>query len=187
MERVRASHRVTKANKDMAGTIVWSDFDATDYTPLQPSKSIVKPPSVMRIEIEQTMTDLRVVMKTDFNAIIKNGPTKLTNSLELQIVEAVGSMFEDPSQTSYFHSNNILKSNRFIVVEPVLGKVFQPGRAPTESEVYIRSLVQMQTVADTIIRSMLYTTGFIVPIAETFGNMVERQADEYGPRTWKVY
>lgn len=38
MEGVMAGHKVRKAIKDMAGTIVESDREATDYRPRPPSK-----------------------------------------------------------------------------------------------------------------------------------------------------
>lgn len=42
----------------------------------------------------------------------------------------------------------------------------------------MRSLLETKSVADTIVKLVLSSTGFIVPISETAGEMVYRAIDE---------
>lgn len=133
-ECVMAAHTVTKTNEDMACTLVKSDSDSTDYNPQPPSKSIVKPSYDMRSEIESALADFIVVTKTDVEPIVKNDVTKWTTTLQSQIVKAVESLFKNTMQTSYFNSNNGLKSALFNVFEQALGQVVRSGHTLTESE-----------------------------------------------------
>lgn len=68
-----------------------------------------------------------------------------------------------------------------IVVKPALGEVARSGPAPTVSRDEMHSLVQTKAVLDTIVKSVLSNKGFMVSIAETFGNTVDGGNDEYGP------
>lgn len=70
-----AAHAVTKANEDMYRTIVGRNSDATEYRPRPPPMSVVEPPFDMRSEMARTLADLSVVMRTDAEAIVKNGLT----------------------------------------------------------------------------------------------------------------
>lgn len=95
MECVIAAHTDTNVTEEMAGTVVESKFDITDYKSKLPSKSVVKLPSDMRDEIDRTLPDLDVVTKTDAEAIIENSLTKWSNTLNSQIVRAVEFKLED--------------------------------------------------------------------------------------------
>lgn len=60
----------------------------------------------MRKELQCSMADLRVVKKTEVQEIVENMLSKWTNSVQLQIVAAVGSKFEHALQANYFIPNN---------------------------------------------------------------------------------
>lgn len=81
MERVMAVHTVKKDNKDMAATLAESSFNATDYNPQPPCKSVSKPPSDMRGEIVPAMSPLGAMTKADVEAVVVNHLTKWTNVL----------------------------------------------------------------------------------------------------------
>lgn len=64
-------HTITIANKDMAGTPVKSDADATDYKLQPPSRYVVRPLSDKRSEVERTLAALEAVTKTDVKTIVE--------------------------------------------------------------------------------------------------------------------
>lgn len=82
IEGVTAVHKVTMANEEMAGTLVESDSDCTDYKPQTPSKSVVKPLSDMRSKIERALADLNVVTRTVIKEIVEERLTKWINTLQ---------------------------------------------------------------------------------------------------------
>lgn len=49
----------------------------------------------MRSNIERAKADLGVITKTEVEAIIKKSPDQMENTLQLQVVKAVYSTFED--------------------------------------------------------------------------------------------
>lgn len=68
-----AAYKIKKVNQEMAGTVVESASDATDYTPHPPSRSVAKPLCDTRSEIECALADLGIVRKTDVVEIVENG------------------------------------------------------------------------------------------------------------------
>lgn len=65
MERVRAVHTATKANKGMAGNVGENDFDPPGYKPQQSLKSVVKRPSDIGSDIERVLADLPVLTEAN--------------------------------------------------------------------------------------------------------------------------
>lgn len=61
----------------------------------------------------------------------------------------------------------------FKVVEQVLTEATRCGHVPTVSEAKMRSLVEKKSVGLIIVKSIMSNTGFIVPIAETTGKMMD--------------
>lgn len=55
----------------------------------------------------------------------------------------------------------------------------QSGRSPTLSEAEMRRLFQTKALADTIVKSVLTSTPFIVPIAKTVEKVANRAVDEF--------
>lgn len=93
MERMIAVHAVTTANKDTVGTVDKNLSDTTGYKLQLRSKSIVKPPSHMRIKIERALADFSVVANTDVKTIVENQATKRTHTLQSRISKAVKPIF----------------------------------------------------------------------------------------------
>lgn len=95
IERVMAVHTVTTGDGDMAGTVIKSDSDTTNYK-LQPtSKSIITLASDTRSKIERAFADVSVLTKTDVERMVENRLTKWTNSVKWQTFKAVESTFEN--------------------------------------------------------------------------------------------
>lgn len=67
-----AARTVTKSGEDMSCTLLESEFDATDYKPQLPSKSVVKPPSHVKIDIGRPLADIGVVTKSAIEQILEN-------------------------------------------------------------------------------------------------------------------
>lgn len=141
--------------------------------------SFLRALSSMRSETKRSMVDLGVVTKIDDKAIVENLVTKSTNTLQSQMFKAVESKFEDTLQTKSSSSRNGLISSMSNVVKQALSEMFQSGRVPTESNTEIRSLVRRKSVTYTIVKSLLYSTRFVVPIVETSKKMVDRAVDKY--------
>lgn len=68
-------------------------------------------------KILEVMADLAVVAKAYFEMIAQNCLSKLTSSLQLQIVMTVESTFEYTLHESYFNSKNGLEPAMLKVVE----------------------------------------------------------------------
>lgn len=64
---------------------------------------------------------------------------------------------------------NGVKTAMSKVIELVLGKLIWSGRVLIVSEAEMRSFVQTETVARTIVKSVLHSKRFIVPIAGIVG------------------
>lgn len=80
-ECIMAAHTVTRANKDMAGSVFNIDPEAPSYK-LQPPWSSVKLSSDMRNDIGRALADLGVVTETNMRTIVKNCVTKWTSALQ---------------------------------------------------------------------------------------------------------
>lgn len=76
MYHVMAAYKVTEASKELAGTVVESDSDVTDYKPQAPSTPDMKPLSSKKSEIEHVPPDLRVETRTYIEGIVGNRLTK---------------------------------------------------------------------------------------------------------------
>lgn len=108
LERVMAAHTAIKAHEEASGAFVESDTDTMDGRQQQPLKSVDKPLSYTRSEIEHLLAYLIVMTRTNVEGIIKNHLVIRTKSLQPQIFKAVKSILEDTLQESYFNSNNSL-------------------------------------------------------------------------------
>lgn len=178
MKLETAARTVTAFSEYMADTIVDRDSDATDYK-LQPSsKSVANLPSDMGSEMDRTIADLSVMKKTDVEARVGNFLTKWTNILQSHVIQAY-SHIRGCMKLSYSTLNNDLQPVVFNFVEPALSEVIRYGRAPTLSNVEMCSLVQTESVVDTIVKSVVYNTGIIFPVAETVEQMVDKAVYEY--------
>lgn len=122
MERVLALHTVTHAAKDMARTVFESESHGTEHKPQTASKTVGKSSPDLGSEIDFVLTDIVVVTKAIVDTIVESSPTNCTSTLQLQIVKAVESTFEDTLQKRYFNSNNGRKTAMFNVVEQVLNE-----------------------------------------------------------------
>lgn len=131
MKHVTAGHRVAKANKDMARTVVGIDLDLTDYSLQWQSNSVGEPPSNAKSESKQAVADLSIVTKSnveDIEEIVKNYLSKWPNTLETQSVKAVESTFDGAIQTIYFNSNVSLMYSIFHVIKQALDEVVGSNR-----------------------------------------------------------
>lgn len=167
-----------KANEELANTIVESDSNIFEYKPQQPCKYVFKPPLDVKIDIERASAHIGVVTRTYVEAIGENCPAKWTSTIQSQPVMAFRDRLEDVLQARCFHSNNVLKSDMFNVVEQALSEVIQFGRAATSSEPKMLPRIPENAVPDTIVNSVLSNTGFILSIAETEGKMMYTAVDE---------
>lgn len=101
MKSLMAAHTFMKASKYASSTSIEGDTNNTEHKPQLLSKTVAKPSSCMKREIEHTLTDLRLMTKFDIEAIVKNPVTKCINTFQSQIFKAVGSRFEDALQAIY--------------------------------------------------------------------------------------
>lgn len=85
---------------------------------------------------------LYVMTKADVEGIVKSGVTKCTSTQQSKIMNSFESTFEHVLNASYFNTKNGFRANLFEVVSS--------GRAPAVSKTRIWSLVQTQSVAQTI-------------------------------------
>lgn len=109
LEHVMAARTIMKGNKNMAGTVVERNYDATDYNLEIAWKPVVKPSFDMRSNFERALVDPGVVSKTNVEAIVENCFTKCKDTLQSQIVKAVKCTLEGALQASYFNSIEGLK------------------------------------------------------------------------------
>lgn len=93
-------------------------------------------------------------------------------------MEAFESTLEAVLQASYYNTNNGLKTAMFQLVEQALGEDDRSTRVPTVSKSEMQSLLQMESVADTVDQAALSNTGLIVPILEIVGKLVDRAVGE---------
>lgn len=84
-----AANKVTKANEDGGHTVVERVSEAAGFKPKQPSRSVVKPLSGMRSEMELALADIGVVRETDVAAIVEHRLTKWSDTVQLQMIKAV--------------------------------------------------------------------------------------------------
>lgn len=134
MKRLMAVHRATEGTKDLAGAIIGSDPDTTDYKTRAPPKSVIKLSSRTGNEVERAFADIGVVAKADLDVIVENFLTEWTDTLHLQTIKTVESPIEDVLQASYFAMKNGLKSSLFTVGKEALGEVIRSSRALTLSK-----------------------------------------------------
>lgn len=78
-----------------------------------------------------------------------------------------------------FNSNNDVKYAMFNVVDEVLAEMAWYSRAPTIDEAEMCSFVQTNLGAVKIVRLELFNMSFLVLIADTLVNVVERVVNEY--------
>lgn len=86
MEPAFTVHTVSSAVEDISSTIVESDSDTTEQS-LQPAlKSVLNPSFDTRNEIARMWANLGVMTRPDIEGIVKARLTKLTNTLQGQIL-----------------------------------------------------------------------------------------------------
>lgn len=99
MEHVMDWHRLTKASKYMAVTVIESYCKTTDHNPQPLSTYIVNAPFTRRSEIEHVLADPGVMRRADVARIVENPLTNLPKSLKQQMVWHIESTFEDEFKT----------------------------------------------------------------------------------------
>lgn len=72
MERVIGTHSVTKAKKEMAGTVAESASYVTEYNLQPPLTSACKQLSETRSKVEPVLINFGVVTRTDVKVIVKS-------------------------------------------------------------------------------------------------------------------
>lgn len=81
-------------------------------------------------------------------------------------------------QASNFNSNNDIKTSMFDVIEEGLNAMVRPGRALHYQRLKCAISPKTKSVADVTVQTVLSNKGFIVPIAETVGKLVDRAVDD---------
>lgn len=138
-----------------------------------------KLPSDTRTEIKYGLFDFDFIPRVYFKAIAGNDHSKLTSSLQLQIVKAVECTSWDLLNGSYFNSYNGLKTSMFQVGEQALGEVVRSGHNSTAFESKMWRLFQISSLPKIILHLVLYSAGYIVLSAEIGHQLVDRAVDEH--------
>lgn len=92
VEPILVVHTVNMATKDVDGTAVESDSDATEHKLQPPSKSVPKLSLDTRRGIKRVLADLNVVKRIDVEAIVENRLKKKMSTLQLHIVKILESV-----------------------------------------------------------------------------------------------
>lgn len=97
--------------------------------------------------------------------------------IKARVVETVVETCEDTLQSIYCDSNEPLKSAMFNIVEHALKEVVCAGGNRVFEEIQFAHLMQSESRVEQIFKSGLSSTKFIVPMAESLRNLVDKSFD----------
>lgn len=110
-EQVLELNKVTKATKEMAGTILVSDSEAIEHRLQLLLKSVVKLSPDMENRMERVFSQLAVLTKPNVEKMVQTGLIEETSTMLFDIVKTVKPTLEETLQACCAISNNGFKTN----------------------------------------------------------------------------
>lgn len=99
-----------------------------------------------------------------------------------EFVETVADTFEDAIQTSYSDSNEGLKSAMVHIVEHALKNIIRAGQGYVFDEIQLGHLMQSESIVEQMVKCVLSSPMFIVPLVDIAWNLVDKSIDNQHPK-----